>query len=176
MDDVELAFRLGQVAFAALIATIPPLYPNHSLYTRFAFEGIEKLYEIDEESEEYSVGWVEDGERGFHQLHQAIDSHRPLKQDAERFGLLYVESRQQLNDYLDSYYGASVDPNFAFFVEYADGSREPLICHPFDPNQTRRLTELREWIRNKSTIRSNYLTAMLAIFWTAIAIATTVVF
>ena len=176
MATVELTFRIGQVIFAALVATIPPLYPNHSLYTRYAFSGIEKLREPDENKKEYSIAWIEQGEKGFKQLYQAIDSHKPFDGDVNRFGLLYVESRQELNDFLDSYYGASLDPNFAFFVEYADGRKEPLICHPFDPNQTQRLTELREWIRNRATVRGNYLTAGLAVIWTAIAIATTVLF
>ena len=87
-----------------------------------------------------------------------------------------MESRQDLNEFLDSYYGSSIQPNYAFFVEYKDGRREPIICPPFDPHQTQRLTELREWMRSTATTRSNYYTAGLAIIWTAIAIATVVLF
>lgn len=176
MLRVDIILSVGQIFFAALIATIPPIYPNHSLYTRRAVQGIEKVTEISEEGDGYKVGWIEQDEKGFKQLRQAIDSYRPFNGDTRKFGILWVETRQDLNNFLDSYYGSSVEPNYALFVEYADGRREPVICHPFDPHQTRRLTELREWISTEATGRGNYLTAGLAVIWTALAIASAVFF
>lgn len=176
MVDIETGLKLGQIIFAALIATIPPLYPKHSLFTRRAFGGIGRMRESNEKGDGYEVGWIERGQKGFDPICQAIDLYRPIDGRVNRVGMLWVETRQDLNDYLDSYYGSSVQPNFALFVEYTDGRRKPIICHPFEPHRTQRLSELKEWIRTTATVRSNYLTAGLAVIWTAIAIATTVLF
>lgn len=176
MVNTEVVLSVGQIIFAAMIAIIPPLYPNYSLYTRRALTGIKNMNELNDEDDGHKVGWVKSGENGFKQLNQAIDLNRPLDGEVRKFGMLWVETRQDLNNYLDSYYGSSVQPNQALFVEYTDGRREPVICHPFDPHQTRRLTELREWIRSTATVRSNYLTAALAVIWTAIAVSSTLLF
>ena len=86
MVDIETGFRLGQIIFAALIATVPPLYPNHSLYTRHALKGIEKMREVREKADGYEIGWIEKGEKEFGPLHQAVDSYRPIDGRVQKLG------------------------------------------------------------------------------------------
>ena len=172
--DWSLLLRAVQIVLTASIALIPPFYPKFSRYRRHAQTGLEKLEEVVFHFGSIRVGLIEEGETGFDELLDAIESHYPLSGDVQRIRVALGDPKA-IETQLDMELGSMLGPNAVVFAEYKDGvdrDHDIITFHPFDPAQTLKLTELRRWIQSQTRDRSQLYIIITTLLWTVISIST----
>lgn len=189
MMNLDLLLQVCQVIGAAIVAVIPPFYPKISWYKSRATEAGDRLgdrrdIKVDplHPDSPLLISWVDEVEQGFDQLIEAIESHRTWNGDAKRIGFAMVKGEDStvLKSFMDwPESGDMAAPNAVLYLEYIqeDGERirDPLVFHPFDPDQTMQHNELVQWIQRRTEQRSHWWTAGLAVSWSALAIASAVI-
>lgn len=171
-EDSLPVLQIIQILLAAIIALIPILYPRISLYRRQASVGLSKLENPVYAMGDITMAVLERGEPGFSAINRAITNHYPLSGEVNRIRVALGTS-DKLESKLDLDLGPMLGKNSVVYVEYSNTTERKydiVTFHPFDPLQTLKLTELRQWIRNTAVSRSHYATMITAIIWTVISI------
>lgn len=133
---------------------------------------------INVDSEEIELWWIEKGETGFKQLVDAIKKEgipsgetyiKDISGEISKIGVAHG-SVKEVGKFADGkpYYGTT--PNAVLYLEYTDGERETIIFRQSNINQTYRLASPRRWIDSRLADRSQYLTSILAIWFTVVSI------
>jgi hypothetical protein len=119
----------------------------------------------------YRIGWIEDHERGFEQLEQAIDENYTLSGEIKRIGLIDGD-RASINRVVGTDIQATLVPNAVAYVTYDDAqsSSEIIEFHPFDPQMTLRLRDLNRWVNTTAQRRSQTWTTLLVFTWVMVSI------
>jgi hypothetical protein len=166
-----LTLQALYISLTAAIALFPFLYPRYSPYRRRANGGIETLREAVGSMGNYRIGWIEDHERGFEQLEQAIDENYTLSGEIKRIGLIDGD-RASINRVVGTDIQATLVPNAVAYVTYDDAqsSSEIIEFHPFDPQMTLRLRDLNRWVNTTAQRRSQTWTTLLVFTWVMVSI------
>jgi hypothetical protein len=172
--EIGTILNVTQIIIAALIAVVPPFYPRFSLFMGRVTNALNQIVENQDVNSEFDVSAIERGDSGFDALAEVIEHNYPIASRPSKIGLVLADSSSDLEDFVNVSIGAATLTNVIFYVEYEDGSREDVIFHPFDPNKTNNLGEIKNWARNRATQRANYITTTLVILWTAVSIYTVV--
>lgn len=166
------------IIFSAILIILPILgATGYTPFSRNANAAINQIrvikYEevINEERQQYSVktGRVRRTDRGFNELLVVILEKQNLTiipQDVIEIGLAMGNLP----------FGTMVSPNAVFYVIYMQENTKifkPVIFHPFDPNITLNLGEVKGWIKEKNILRVHLIMLILVPIWTTFGILVT---
>jgi hypothetical protein len=182
---LQTSLRIGQVLLAALITVTPLVYKRYSFYARGSEQAIQRLVKqktprdtISVDDNEIKLWWIEEREAGFKYIIDTIKKEgiasgealiTEISGNVSKVGVADGDVTA-IGNYVDNepYYGTT--PNAIFYIEYTNGDRDPVTFRDANVNRTRRLASLRRWVDSRLTVRSHYLTSVLAIWFTVVSI------
>lgn len=113
---------------------------------------------------------VNRGEPGFRQLKKTLKEHGRISGKTRKIGLAVGDVSSVASSLaLNVPEGVRSDPNYILYAEHEDGSFERVIYHPTDPQLTKSLDEVSQWLRETAVIESQALTLFLVLLWTLVA-------
>ncbi|WP_157972294.1 hypothetical protein [Saliphagus sp. LR7] len=117
-------------------------------------------------SEDVKYNTLHRGEPGFEQLDKSLRKHGQVENGVRKYGLAAGQVRQIAEPLaIDIYEGNMSSNNYMMYAEYDDGSFGRVVFHPNDPETTRILKDVKNWVRETAVIESEAITVFLVFTW-----------
>jgi hypothetical protein len=168
--ELQTVLRISTVIVSFAVVSSPILYPQHSIFTRQAIEGVNRLHEVREEHDEVRLTYLEKGDTGFKELVEVVELVFGYSGEAERL-CLAVGSPKHLGEFTGFGMEYGVGDNGVLYIEEQSG-KELLRWEAWSPTSTLELEKLSRGIELRARERSHTITVVLAVLWATLSIVT----
>ncbi|WP_143420922.1 hypothetical protein [Halorubrum halodurans] len=170
---LENIFRISTVLISLAVVLAPILYPKYSLYTNRATTGLQRLDNVRVKRDGVRFAYIEQGEKGFSELLEAICVVFGDIAGVERI-CFAIGSPPDLGEFTGLGMEYGIGDNGVLYVEKEDGSRELLRWEPWSPITSLEKEKLERGITLRAQERSHFITMALAVLWTTLSIVTVI--
>lgn len=170
--EIQIGLRISTVIVSFAVVSLPILYPQHSLFTRQATQGVKRLQNVREEYGDVRLTYLEKGDTGFKELVEVAELVFGFSGDAERL-CLAVGSPKDLGDFTGFGMEYGIGDNGVLYIEEED-EKELLRWEAWSPTSTLELEKLSRGIELRARERSHTITVTLAVLWATLSIVTVI--
>jgi hypothetical protein len=166
---LNTVLRISTVLVSLAVVSTPIIYPKYSLYVRRAKVGLNKLNEVRVEQDDVRHSYIEQGQKGFDELSEAIELIFGSVGDMERI-CFTVGEPPELGDFTGLGMENGFSDNGVLYADTKNGDRELLRWEPWSPRTTLEMEKLQRGIVLRARERSHFVTIALAVLWATLSI------
>ncbi|MCO8266648.1 hypothetical protein NKF06_08625 [Haloferax sp. AB510] len=157
------------VVVSFIVASAPILYPDYSLFTRRARDGVDRLAHIRERHDDVKLGYLDRDDDEFKEVVEVIELIFSYDGEPERI-CMAVGPVSSLGEFTGFGMQYGISENGVLYVVEKSGDQELLQWQPWSPSSTLQMQRLSRGVKQRAQERSHTITVVSAVLWATISI------